>query len=430
MNKLVFVVTFSLIAISAFPQAEWQKHGIKIPPPICYASGQTHKSFVPAPEEYLKRLKSTAAQKSTIHVTYVNFPANVQSAFQAAVNIWETLISSPVTINLTARWTSLDTGVLGSCGPYAYYENFDSAPVKDCYYPVALVEKLEGRQITGRNTPDMIAQFNSDFSNWYFGTDGKTPVGDYDFMTVVLHEIGHGLGFTGFFFEQNGLGTYGDVLPFPGIFDEYVINGSAQKLVDTTLFARPSTELAQQFTSNSLHYKSETALMGSTNGTYPRLYAPSAFNDGSSLYHLNEATYPSGTLNSLMTPFFAKGEAVHNPGPLTMGIFADMGWNFTRIIHNKIQDRETVTGPIPVNAEITTDSGIDSSSVKLVYSTDGFQTTHVVPLTYDIRQKLFTTDWTGLNDGVYDYYISVTDDQGRKYYAPADGPADYFEFVI
>ena len=29
------------------------------------------------------------------------------------------------------------------------------------------------------------------------GTDGNTPLGKIDFVTVVLHEIGHGLGFTG-----------------------------------------------------------------------------------------------------------------------------------------------------------------------------------------------------------------------------------------
>ncbi|MCK7534680.1 MAG: hypothetical protein MZV63_28610 [Marinilabiliales bacterium] len=44
----------------------------------------------------------------------------------------------------------------------------------------------------------MNATFNKEVK-WYFGTDGNTPELLYDFVTVVLHEIGHGLGFTGFF---------------------------------------------------------------------------------------------------------------------------------------------------------------------------------------------------------------------------------------
>lgn len=431
MNKLILIVTLSVIAISAFPQEKWQKLGVKVPPPVCYASGENHRSFIPAPDQFLKHLKSSQEKKSTIKVTFLGtVPQEVRTAFAYAVDIWEYLIASPVTIKLTVSWTSLDTGVLGSCGPYDYYENFDSAPIKDCYYPVALVEKLEGKDVNGANSPDMYAQFNKDNSNWYFGTDGKTPNGDYDFVSVVLHEIAHGLGFTGFFYEQSGMGAYGDVLPFPGVFDEYVINGSGEKLVDTTLFANPSSALAQQFTSNNLKYKSRTALMGSVFGTYPRLFAPSSFDEGSSIYHLNESTYPAGNPNSLMTPYFASAEAVHDPGPLTTGILADMGWDFTHIIHEEIKDRETLTGPIPVEAQIKTDSGIDSSSVYLVYSTDGFQNADSIPLNYDEAKGLFTYDWTGLNDGVYDYYITVTDVNDRKYYAPADVPDDYYEFMI
>ena len=31
----------------------------------------------------------------------------------------------------------------------------------------------------------------------------------YDFVSVVLHEIGHGLGFFNFFYVQDDLGAYG-----------------------------------------------------------------------------------------------------------------------------------------------------------------------------------------------------------------------------
>lgn len=37
--------------------------------------------------------------------------------------------------------------------------------------------------------------FNSN-TNWYYGIDGNPPSTKYDLISTVLHEIGHGLGFS------------------------------------------------------------------------------------------------------------------------------------------------------------------------------------------------------------------------------------------
>ncbi len=41
---------------------------------------------------------------------------------------------------------------------------------------------------------------------------------------------------------------------------------------------------------------------------------------------LDEDTYGVGDPNSLMTPVMDGGEAIHDPGPITRAVFADMGW--------------------------------------------------------------------------------------------------------
>jgi hypothetical protein len=100
-----------------------------------------------------------------------------------------------------------EQNVLGSCGPADFEKDFEGAPRKNIYYPISVAEKIRGIELTGPERPDMIAEFNKDI-NWYFGTDGNTPSMMYDFVSVVLHEIGHGLGFTGFFFALDNTGGY------------------------------------------------------------------------------------------------------------------------------------------------------------------------------------------------------------------------------
>ena len=60
----------------------------------------------------------------------------------------------------------------------------------------ALADKRVGSDLDV-GEPDIITSFNSNAAvGWYFGTDGNTPPSQQDFVSVVLHEIGHGLGFT------------------------------------------------------------------------------------------------------------------------------------------------------------------------------------------------------------------------------------------
>lgn len=56
------------------------------------------------------------------------------------------------------------------------------------------------------------------------------------------------------------------------------------------------------------------------------MYVPFPYEPGRSYSHLDEDTYPAGSGNSLMTPFIANGEAVHDPGPIVQGMMQDMGW--------------------------------------------------------------------------------------------------------
>jgi hypothetical protein len=267
-------------------------------------------------------LNQPHAQTVTITVTYNGFTAQAQTAFQQAVDIWATQLTSSVPIVVNASMTALPNGVLGSSGPTFLAQNFPGAPQASTLYPIALANKLAGQDLAP-GYADIDANFSSAVTKWYFGT-GTTPAGQMNFTSVVLHELAHGLGFLGTLDVSGGTGTWGGVPGGPPtIYDRFVANGAGQSLLS---MQNGSTALAAQLTSNNLYF-SGTHARAANSGAAPRLYAPANWQEGSSVSHLDEATYPAGNPNSLLTPGISNGESIYDPGPIVRGIFEDMGWS-------------------------------------------------------------------------------------------------------
>ncbi len=408
-------------------QNNLKKLEIQVPPTVCYASGKVEKSFVPPPANI--NLKSLE-KKSEIIVDYSLFPQKAKDAFEYAVNIWAHIIESDIPIYIQANWRSLGTNTLGSAGPSDYYTNFKNIPHSNRYYPVAVVEKITKTEITGQNSPDIIANFNEDI-NWYYGTDGNTPELQYDFVSVVLHEITHGLGFTGFFFINNSKqGVYGfENIGDAAAFDLLVVRNNNQ-LVDTTIYEMPSILLGKTMTSNFLYANSPVAISANQNQK-PRLYAPSEFDDGSSIYHLNDNTYPSGNKNSLMTHAVGKGEAIHSPGPLTEGIMDDIGWKNIYLDFDKPKDIETVQ-PIYFNVSIESDYELDTSSVFIHYSYDNFENNKdSLQLTNENATTNFSAELLPtIETGTIQYYLIAKDTINREFKLPTEAPKVMYTITI
>ena len=279
---------------------------------VVRADPRVVRSFVPA------RASLRAQERFvSINVNYTGFTPQAQAAFQHAVNIWAGQLTSSVTILVDAEFAPLPAGVLGSAGPWIVRDRSGLMP--GTWYPIALANKITGvDQLPG--TSDIDAQFSSTFS-WYYGTDGNAPSGTYDFVSVVLHELGHGLGFIGLANVSGGSGSVGSG-GFPSIYDRFTENGAGQALLT---FANPSAALAAQLTSNDIYFDGQRTRQA--NGGNPaRLYAPAPWRGGSSYSHLDEMTFPAGNPNSLMTPQIASREAIHDPGPITRAMFEDTGW--------------------------------------------------------------------------------------------------------
>jgi len=276
-------------------------------------------------------LNKSAESLATFVVTYNGFSAQAQTAFQHAVDIWSTILTSSVPIIVEANWVGLDPNVLGSASAAEIARDDTNFPRTGTWYSVSLAEKLAGFELNPADSADIKANFNSNFGNWYFGTDGNCPAGKYDFVSVVLHELCHGLGFQGSMDAEGGQGSWG-FAGYPFIFDHFTENGNGQKLLNTIIFPNPSSTLANALTSNNVYFNG--AASNSVNGYSPvKLYAPPVWEASSSYSHLNETTYPAGNPNSLMTPSLGAAEAIHHPGNITLGTFEDMGWT-TNLVTN------------------------------------------------------------------------------------------------
>ncbi|MEO8936627.1 MAG: PA domain-containing protein [Burkholderiaceae bacterium] len=162
------------------------------------------------------------------------------NAFTYAANIWGRTLTSDVTINIQAQFSALactaTSATLGSAGATQIFRDFAGAPVAGHWYSYALANKLAGADL-GTGTPQINANFNSNLglnanclpgSPFYLGLDNKAGTA-IDLVEVLLHELGHGLGFQTFTSGSSGAFQSN----FPSIWDKYLLDNTTNKTWDT-----------------------------------------------------------------------------------------------------------------------------------------------------------------------------------------------------
>jgi len=426
----IFIISSLLLfGTNLFGQTQLKKSVISGKQIVCYGNQEVHRVYIPPPKGFDPANKGQG--DANFEVEYIDFSDTAKQAFQYAVDIWSALVNSPVPIRIEANWKSLGSNVLGNCAPSVFYlGGYLWAPVSDEYYSVALAEKIYGHEINDTLEPDLVANFSSG-ADWYYGTDGNCPGDRYDLVSTVLHEIAHGLGFIGTMgMDEDSLGFWGFANGKTITFDHWIENGSGERMMNTSIFENPSAELLDEFTSDNLYYNSLIAVLNNA-GQRPKLYAPSEFNDGSSIYHLNDATYLPASGNSLMTHSASLGEAVHHPGPIVMGMFADWGWIHTKFDHEPIIDAEDLSQPFTVITKILSDTTFNEDTTFVYYSLDGFTSYDSVKLMPTANPDEFSADIPvpGIDTTIH-YYLSTYDYFDRHYTSPPYVPDQYYSFYV
>ncbi len=123
------------------------------------------------------------------------------NVFEHAANIWEAVLQPKADILVQAQFVPLAPNVLGSAGATFVFNNFPGAEYPDTWYHSALSDQLAGAD-QNPGFPDINTNFSTNFV-FYLGLDNNEGV-LVDLLPVVLHELGHGLGFANFVTEATG----------------------------------------------------------------------------------------------------------------------------------------------------------------------------------------------------------------------------------
>jgi hypothetical protein len=253
------------------------------------------------------------------------------NAFQYAADLAGACLVSNVTILVNASMDPLTcnatSAVLGSAGAVSVLRDF-GGPLAGTWYGMALANALTGVDNDPVN-PDIQAQFNSSINgsagclsgyNWYYGFDGILPgVPWIDFVTVVEHEVCHGLGFQSFI----NVSTGAEFLAFD---DVYEANTESHGAVPSTLTTMTNAQrVTAMKTITDLHFvgancqAASGVLTAGRTGTHVQLYAPATVAVGSTYSHFNTTCTP----DELMEPIYT---GPNHSRSLATEVFKDLGW--------------------------------------------------------------------------------------------------------
>lgn len=313
-----------------------------------------------------------AESGSTFQVSYRSncsgstWPGQARQAFEHSVQIWSNYIRSDIPVRVEANWVEQEQSVLGSAGPAIYYAfGQDFGPVKrDVFYPIALASAITGTDFVveeGEVDYDIIVNINCEFNRWYFGTDADPPSNQIDLVTVILHELGHGLGFTGSMrgFPSSQTATWGiGIAGLPIVYDLFAVDGRFDILMDEEIYPKASFRLYDAITGREggVYFNGAEAEF-SLDGERVPLFAPSVFTQGSSFSHLDRQFF-ANTENALMRPVIDQALAIHSPGPVFCGILDDMGWSLGPSCIELLEDDLAMQRPVlslPANAAMDID---------------------------------------------------------------------------
>jgi hypothetical protein len=260
--------------------------------------------------------------------------AQMQPAILRAAATWGQQIHSNLPIRAFVTSLPVPAPLIAMCLPSASINFTNGMP--NTWYVSALAEKLADQALLAQNIHHFAVLVSSTVSNWWPGP-AQPPANQIDLESVVLHEMGHGLGFIGLFWRalNSVLGSYGAdaILGVPAIQGlnlqiqlPHALNGHPssfgrmiqdQQSVLLTAMQSPSAALGTALIGGNLRL-SINAGGYANNAQYP-IYAPGQFEVFRTCDHLARN-------DSLMQPDTPRGVMRRTIDPATSSVMTALGW--------------------------------------------------------------------------------------------------------
>jgi len=222
-----------------------------------------------------------------------------------ALELWSEQLAGTVPIDMWVEFRSLASGVLGAS--YITENFFDYET--DTWYPSTLWNQLVGYDVTSDD--DISIVMSSNF-NFYFGLDGKTS--GYDYVTIMLHEVTHALGFFSICDAETGYYWFDGYNP--GIYDRMLYEGTTGPCLTTLTPQQRATLII----SNNMYAAGPNLLQANENSRV-KIFAPTTYRPGSSLSHWDQ------TVNNFTTFMkYAYTSPLHTFNTRKIGLLTDLGW--------------------------------------------------------------------------------------------------------
>jgi len=276
--------------------------------------------------------------------------------FNFAADIWESFLDSGVTIevgaNFDPQFCNATSAVLGSAGANTFHRDYTNAGFAGTWHHHALANKQRGLDLDAA-TRDIGTTFNSSVNGspgclsgtrFYLGYNNSTPGGTINLLVVVLHELGHGLGFSSLVVGSTGSLPAG----FPDVYTRFMYDRSVSLYWTAMNNAQRVTSAVN--TNNVLWDGANVRIASSflvagreVSTGRVELYTPNPLQSGSSISHFSTAA----TTNLLMEP------AINAGIPLTLDLtrqqMRDIGWYRDT---NTDLTPDTITGVTPSSGSI------------------------------------------------------------------------------
>ncbi|MCQ2959201.1 MAG: T9SS type A sorting domain-containing protein [Bacteroidales bacterium] len=369
-------------------------------------------SFSVAQANTLKESKNIFSIKGT------EVPDSIMKVMEYCAETWSKYISTDVPIQVSVSWQELKSNVNAYAKPTNYYA------VNGVYYPAALAEKIQGKNLNGTN-PDIEVVINKTLK-WYLDYT-KIPESleksQYDLTTTLMHELAHGLGYIGNITSESLESTD---FPSPTIFDMLVSDKDGNPIVTrkNDSFVLNNTLL----NTNALYWNGKFAKAYC--GEKLKLYAPEKFNSGSTVYHLDEDTYLTGCGFELMTPVLRSSEIFRTPDIATIAIIADLGWNDFFITHEKISNSTELKSNTLISFSVK-DTLLDKNSQSVFYSFDGWKHSIEIPAIYNEENNLFEAEIPALPfDHTISYSILSVTTNKDSVFIPSNFPENSYSVFV